>query len=150
MCTFRYSPMRRHFPPRSAANIHTTGLLFCPQTNGYQAEAAVFGLNGVRWRLVYSCSSYARMPTARHGLGAIALGHKLYVISGGSRPGPPPPRSTRFWSLKTGAQGPTATKHTDLTLTHSPKFETGRSLHWLGCSKGASPTQWVTGSSRAW
>jgi hypothetical protein len=34
-----------------------------------------------------SWSSYARMPTARHGLGAVALGRRLYVISGGPRPG---------------------------------------------------------------
>jgi hypothetical protein len=34
-----------------------------------------------------SWSSYARLPTARHGPGAVALGSKLYVISGGPKPG---------------------------------------------------------------
>jgi len=32
-------------------------------------------------------SSHARMPTARHGLGAAAVAGKLYVISGGPTPG---------------------------------------------------------------
>ena len=32
-------------------------------------------------------SAYARMPTARHGLGAAVAGGKIYVISGGPRPG---------------------------------------------------------------
>ena len=44
-----------------------------------QAEAYNAGSNG--W------SSHARMPTARHGLGAAAVAGKIYVISGGPTPG---------------------------------------------------------------
>jgi len=44
-----------------------------------QAEAYDSRSNG--W------SSQARMPTARHGLGAAALAGRIYVISGGPRPG---------------------------------------------------------------
>jgi hypothetical protein len=32
-------------------------------------------------------SAHARMPTARHGLGAAAIGGRILVISGGPRPG---------------------------------------------------------------
>jgi N-acetylneuraminic acid mutarotase len=34
-----------------------------------------------------SWQSWARMPTARHGLGAAIIGQSIYVISGGPRPG---------------------------------------------------------------
>ena len=34
-----------------------------------------------------SWSSLARMPTARHGLGAAAVAGRIYVISGGPTPG---------------------------------------------------------------
>jgi hypothetical protein len=44
-----------------------------------QAEAYDAKSNG--W------SSYARMPTARHGLGAAAVAGRIYVISGGPTPG---------------------------------------------------------------
>jgi hypothetical protein len=32
-------------------------------------------------------SSHARMPTARHGLGAATVAGRIYVISGGPTPG---------------------------------------------------------------
>ena len=34
-----------------------------------------------------SWSSWASMPTARHGLGAVVVGQSIYVISGGPKPG---------------------------------------------------------------
>jgi N-acetylneuraminic acid mutarotase len=34
-----------------------------------------------------SWTSYARMPTARHGLGAATVAGRIYVISGGPTPG---------------------------------------------------------------
>jgi hypothetical protein len=45
----------------------------------YEAEAYDAQSNG--W------SSYVRMPTARHGLGAAAVAGRIYVISGGPMPG---------------------------------------------------------------
>jgi len=44
-----------------------------------EVEAYDAGRNG--W------NSYARMPTARHGLGAAAVAGRIYVISGGPTPG---------------------------------------------------------------
>src|SRR5262249_23199810 len=44
-----------------------------------QAEA--YDARGNGW------SSHARMPTARHGLGAAAVAGRIYVISGGPMPG---------------------------------------------------------------
>ena len=44
-----------------------------------QAEAYDAKSNG--W------STHARMPTARHGLGAAAVAGRIYVISGGPTPG---------------------------------------------------------------
>jgi N-acetylneuraminic acid mutarotase len=32
-------------------------------------------------------SRFVRMPTARHGLGAVVVGRRIYVIAGGPTPG---------------------------------------------------------------
>jgi hypothetical protein len=55
------------------------------------------GLRAARWRAERflgllaargsGCATYARMPTARHGLGAATVAGRIYVISGGPSPG---------------------------------------------------------------
>ncbi len=77
-----YQPSSSKSAVPSEADIHGTMLVFGGEAPGgtfHQVEAYDAKSNG--W------SSQARMPTARHGLGAAAVAGKIYVISGGPTPG---------------------------------------------------------------
>jgi N-acetylneuraminic acid mutarotase len=54
---------------------------------GGEAPAGTFGEVEAYNPKTNSWSAHARMPTPRHGLGAAIVGGRIYVISGGPRPG---------------------------------------------------------------
>ena len=55
--------------------------------HGGESPSGTFGETESYEPLKNVWRSWARMPTARHGLGAAVLGKQIYVLSGGPTPG---------------------------------------------------------------
>jgi N-acetylneuraminic acid mutarotase len=54
---------------------------------GGEAPSGTFGETESYDPATNTWAAHARMPTPRHGLGAAVIGNRIFVISGGPRPG---------------------------------------------------------------